>query len=342
MNDMKRFLHVFLFVAIAGALSAQDLHYSQFYNSPLNINPGKTGIFNGDKRFMLSYRNQWTNVVPWRTFSGSYDKKFYPKRGDSDNFFSGGILINYDKQENQSDLTLFNLNLTGSYTWVFNESNIFTGGLLLGYAQRAIDPTSRTWDKQWNGSQFDPDGPKELTEVQDVSFMETGLGFNYRWQRNRRTKLDLGLGIFHLFEPNIAFLDGDDITLPRRFSLTGQGSIELAEKFDLQLNAMGQFQGKYREFQFSGLGKIYVNQQRGNELEVHLGLGYRAADYPSLFPIFAIQYKNRFYGSINYDLDLSGFADDHPLKRPSTIELHFNYIITDVKPFKKMKVCPIF
>jgi type IX secretion system PorP/SprF family membrane protein len=335
---MKRFILFILLVFIVGTTWAQDLHYSQFYNSPLNINPAKTGIFNGDKRFNLSYRNQWTSIVPWTTFSGSYDMKFYPKK-DRKYFFSGGALLNYDNQSRIADLSLFNLNLTGSYTYIINDQNLFTGGLLLGFANRAFDPTSLTWDGQWNGRNFDATGPQEFLNVEGVSFMESGLGLNYRWQKTNRTKLDLGLGIYHLFQPNIAFDNTDSSLLPRRFSLTGEGNFMVAQKLDIQLQAMAQFQGDYREYQFGGLGKIYVNQNRGKELEVHVGLGYRTSK--SLFPIFAVQYKN-FYASINYDIDLSGFSGSGPHPNPQTLELHFNYIITNVKPFKKVKVCPIF
>lgn len=336
--EMKRLTLFVLILAAFGGLSAQDLHYSQFYNSPLNINPANTGIFNGDHRINLSYRNQWTSVVPWTTFSGSYDRKFYPKK-DRKYFLSGGVLMNYDDQSNISNLSLFNFNVTGSYTYILNDKNLITGGLLMGFASRAFDPTTRTWDSQWNGRNFDPTRPPELIDVNSQSFFESGIGVNYRWQNSRRTKLDLGLGVYHFIEPNLAFINADEINLPRRFSLTGVGNLFITEKFDIQLQALGQFQNEYDEFQFGGLGKFYVNQNRGKELEVHFGLGYRTTK--SLFPIFAIQYKN-FYGSVNYDIDLSDFDENRVFSNPQTIEFHFSYIISNVRPFKKVKVCPIF
>ncbi len=344
---MKRPVLFILFLVFAGSVMSQDIHYSQFYNSSLNINPAKTGIFNGDKRINLSYRNQWRSIVPWTTFSGSYDTKFYPKK-NKPYFFSGGVLFNYDSQSQLSDLNLFNLNLTGSYTYILNENNLLTGGLLLGFANRAVDLNSLTWDSQWNGRTLDISlDPGEDLDARSTTFFETGLGANYRWQRDSRTKLDLGIGVYHLLEPNVAFRDDQPaIELPRRFSLTGVGSFQLAEKFDLQLNAMAQFQRDYDEYVIGGLGKIHVNQQRGKELQVHLGLGYRTSK--SIWPIIAIQHKN-YYVSANYDIDLSGFDDlqgnlnpeqNHP--NPGALELHFRYIITNVKPFKKVKVCPIF
>jgi type IX secretion system PorP/SprF family membrane protein len=339
MPEMKKTLLGLIIILNVISLGAQDIHYSQFYNSPLNFNPANTGVFNGDKRFNLSYRSQWRSVpVPWTTYSGSFDKKFYPK-GDSDNFFSGGLLFNYDTQGNVTSLSLANLNLTGSYTVVINQNNLFTIGALLGYGNRGFDNSSLTWDRQWNGTTFDPTiNSGEPANVDRINFFDTGLGLNYRWQSSKRTKLDLGVGGVHLIEPKVAFLADDNIKLPRRFTLSGVGSFQVAKSFDIQLNALAQFQNEYNELVFGGLGKIYVNQQRGRELEFHVGAGYRTSN--SIFPIVAIQYKN-FYVGLNYDLNMSDFNNNR-LDRPTSFEMHFNYIITDVKPFRKVKVCPIY
>lgn len=334
----KYVLYLFCLVS-SGYLGAQDLHYSQFYNSPINVNPAKTGIFNGDKRVNLSYRSQWRSVpVPWTTFSGSFDRKFYPKYGQ-DHFFSAGVLFNYDVQGNLADINLTNINLTGSWTKIINENNLFTIGGLLGYATRGYDTNTLTWDAQWNGVEFDRTiNPQEVFATDRIGFMDTGLGLNYRWQRSKRTKLDLGVAGYHLIRPTVSFFNSqgsETIKLGRRITFTGIGSFELTNKLDIQLNALYQTQGATNEFIVSGLGKIHLNQNRGKELEFHVGLGYRSGK--SLFPIVALQHK-RFYVSMNYDIDMSEFSQSH--ERPTSFEVHFNYIITDVKP--KVKVCPIF
>ena len=48
---------------------AQDIHFSQFYFSPLNLNPAATGIFDGDYRIAGNHRQQWRSVTtPYTTF----------------------------------------------------------------------------------------------------------------------------------------------------------------------------------------------------------------------------------------------------------------------------------
>ena len=54
--------------------NAQDIHFSQFNNSPLNLNPGLIGVFNGDYRFVGNQRTQWSSVTtPYSTFGLSAD-----------------------------------------------------------------------------------------------------------------------------------------------------------------------------------------------------------------------------------------------------------------------------
>src|SRR5678815_3386413 len=57
---MKRLL---LTVAIYGTLaseaSAQDPNFSQFFASPLTLNPAMTGKFDGVYRIAGNYRDQW-------------------------------------------------------------------------------------------------------------------------------------------------------------------------------------------------------------------------------------------------------------------------------------------
>jgi type IX secretion system PorP/SprF family membrane protein len=326
---------IFLCCIVFATGSSQDLHYSQFYNSPINLNPAHTGIFNGDRRFTLNYRNQYDSGL-WETFGGSYDMKFYPKR-ERNGFLSGGLVFNYDVQ-GLSKLKLTNVNVALSYTGILNENNLLTIGGLIGFASRGFSSDLLTWDRQWDGRFFDPNlGSGETFNSDRISFLETAIGVNYRWQKDKRTKFDLGIGAFHFIEPEVGFYSTDDIKLPMRISLSGIGSVEVAPALDLQLNLLGQFQGESQEFIVGGLGKIHVSKKRGKETELHVGVGYR--NDASLFPIAAIQFKN-FYGGVSYDFDHTDF-DDISGERPSTIEFHFRYIMTDVR-VRKTKVCPIF
>lgn len=327
-----------IFFGLNNAIQAQDLHYSQFYNSPLNVNPALTGIFNGDKRITGSLRDQWRFVpVPWFTFSGAYDMKIYPDNSEK-SFWGLGVNFNYDRQ-GDSRINLSTLNISGSYNYLLNKSNVLTGGLLLGYSTRGFSPADLTWDKQWTGDTFDPGlGSGEAFDGTRVSFLETAAGVNYRWQKTNRTKVDLGVGLFHLIEPSVSYYDGDTEKLPRRLNFMALGNFQILDAIDIQVHGLHQRQEEYDETIIGALGKFYVNQARGKETQVHVGFGYRTSG--SLIPTFAVEYKS-IYASFSYDADVTDFNDLGESNRGGP-EFHVRYIITNVKPMNKFKVCPIY
>ena len=330
-------ISVLSLVLFCGKMQSQDLHYSQFYNSPLNLNPALTGIFNGDQRFTASVRDQWRFVpIPWFTFSGAYDFRLPT---DSEKQFIGlGVNVNYDRQ-GDSKLTLASLNIAGSYSRVLSKNHVLSGGLLLGIANRGFDTRNLTWDKQWTGDTFDPSaGSGESFDVQGVTFLETAAGINYRLQKTSRTKMDIGVSAFHLVQPTTTFYNTDNKKLPANVTFAMIGTIQLVQSLDLQLHGMHQMQTTYRETVFGGLGKIYLNSARGKETELHVGFGYRTAG--SYIPTLALKYKE-WYASLSYDIDDTEFNQILSNNRGGP-EIHVRYIITKVKPLKDIKLCPIY
>jgi len=328
-----------LFFSMQQSVSAQDFHYSQFYNAPMSVNPALTGIFNGDERISGSLRDQWRSVpVPWFNFSLGYDRKIYPKKSDN-GFFGGGLYFNYDTQ-GDAQLQLANLNLSGSYTRILNPNNLITIGAVLGFSSRGFNPENLTWDRYWDPARAEVNtaaGSGENFRFERFSFLETGLGLNYRWQKSNRTKLDLGVGSFHLTQPTARFnvaTASQDLSI--RYSLYGIYSMELTEKLDLQLDALYQNQNPYDELLFGGYLNFYLNQQRGKEFQFRAGVGYRTRK--AIYPKIGFEF-NDFFVAASYDIYLNELAQEHGGGGP---EIHLRYIIKHVKPLGKFKVCPIF
>jgi type IX secretion system PorP/SprF family membrane protein len=79
---VKLLLSLLLFILINLAtgvrVAAQDPHFSQFYASPLTLNPAIAGTYTGTFRISTLYRDQWRAAIdtPLRTFAMSGDVKF--------------------------------------------------------------------------------------------------------------------------------------------------------------------------------------------------------------------------------------------------------------------------
>ena len=317
---------------------AQDLHYSQFYNAPMVVSPSLTGIFKGDKRVSISMRDQWRSVpVPWTTFTIGYDQKVYLNKRD-DIFLGLGGFFNYD-QQGDSKLNLSSINLSGSITKILNPKHLLTGGITLGYANKGYNLNALSWDNQFQNGVFSSTvSSGENFNFTRIGYIETALGLNYRYQKSSRTKMDIGLGAWHLTTPEDQFYNTKTDELPMRLSIYGVGSAKLTDDLDLQLDLMVQDQGAYSEIIFGTYLNIYLDKDRGEEKNLHIGAGWRTTK--ALYPKIALEWQRRFFVAVSYDIDFSEF-NQHTNYRGGP-EIHFNYLITDVKQLKPLKVCPIY
>src|SRR6185503_11259203 len=100
MKRLKIFIYVFVLIAIQS--KAQDPNFSQFFSSPLNVNPSLTANINADWRAIANFRDQWISPAsPYATGTISYDAKMFQKKipnveYDGNVFGLGGMLM-YDK-----------------------------------------------------------------------------------------------------------------------------------------------------------------------------------------------------------------------------------------------------
>lgn len=69
---MRKFLPILFILAVTTAGKAQDQHFTQFFASPLTLNPALTGTFDGKYRLAFIYRDQ----EPYKTFAGAIDLRF--------------------------------------------------------------------------------------------------------------------------------------------------------------------------------------------------------------------------------------------------------------------------
>lgn len=346
-----------LLLLAVSSLRAQDIHYSQFYNAPLNINPALTGIFGGDIRIMGNYKGQWNTVpVKYRTFTAVVDGKFI-RRTAKKGFFSGGLAFNYNR-EGDSRLSLLNLGLNGSYTHRMSQRSFITLGGRIGANQRRFQLDDLVFDEQFDPTtgQADP----LLSSGEDFSstnnfFLDMGLGLNLRFQGldaaalvdrlEKRSKLDIGIGIFHLNRPDQSFYDDYKSKLSIRFSPYAMGVLQLGRCFDFILNASVQYQKPYTEYLGMGGLRVHLDRRLGRQLALQLGAGYRFGDFGDFrgsrdgwMPSIELFYK-QWQAGFSYDINTSDF--DRATQRRGGPEFSLRYIIRKVRPLPYFKHCPI-
>lgn len=313
----KRLLLLILVISSCAfqALAQQDVHFSQFYYSPVGLNPAAAGVMKGDLRAVAIYRNQWASVsTPFTTLSASFDMPINLKKMDK-NFLGFGLHFNRDK----SGTTGFsNLDVDGSFSYSldlgskYQRPHYISFGLNFGMVQKSFNSSSSTFDSQWNGEIFDnqlPDG--ELFRLGRVSKgnVTVGAGALWNYAFDFKKRFYLGAAMFHANSPNVS-LTGDTDKLLRKFAFTS--GIELGGKESittLKPNVVAVFQGP-NNFINIGLDVNFDLTDRTNHTNYKnykafgLGIYHRLGD--AIMASANFTYSDMKIG-FAYDLNISQF-----------------------------------
>ena len=201
----KRLLFVIILLSALKSYG-QDHLYSQFFNSPLYLNPALTGQFQADLRLSLIYRNQFTSVPgSFSYISASVDYNI-PK-------FGGGIgLLVTRSSEGTAYLT--KNNISGIYAYsVGSDAFVLSFGLQAGITNRSLD-----FSKLVFGDQIDPRLgfiPGSTSAIETPAFnnrfyFDSGVGINLT-----AGEFNIGGAMQHLNKPDESFT-GTPAKLPVR------------------------------------------------------------------------------------------------------------------------------
>jgi type IX secretion system PorP/SprF family membrane protein len=295
-------------------VQAQDIHFSQFNNAELMVNPGHAGIIPGTNRVGLNYRSRWSDFGDgFRTFAFSYDQKYKP-----DSWSNGhlGIGVNVFKDA-AGDVQLSNTkaNITLSSVIKLNIDQYLSLGLQGGISQRSIDPTKMLWDDQFVGTQFDPTRSTQ-DDFAATSFLHGDLAAGmvytyYTRETNIATydefKMKIGLSAYHLTRPAMNYL-GDDDRQYMRFNL--HGLFFLANKLSntaIMPSYIISVQGPSKDILFGGHYRVRMKENSRftgliDEVAVSFGMHYRWAD--ALVPSVNLELENFTIG-LSYDTNIS-------------------------------------
>lgn len=216
-----------LFLSAVSKLHAQDVHFSQYYLSPLTLNPSETGNFNGDWRVSANYRTQWRSIdVPFNTFSLGYDRNFF----GTTRRFSGGLLVMHDQSGN-AKISNNKILLSGAIHPDLGPNHLHIG-LQAGISLKSFDISSLTFPDQFdNGTGvFNPTLPNgEINFNQKKNYFDMNLGVGWN-RRYGGTEIKAGFALLHLNRPNESFF-GTKYKLPIRKVFNFQLNIEAGEHF---------------------------------------------------------------------------------------------------------------
>lgn len=337
---MKRQLWIYiLFVLAGGSAWAQDIHYSQFNSSPLNLNPAQTGLFDGDWRFAANYRGQWAAIpVPYKTFSLSAENRLKTKL--KNDVPAAGIILNTDKAgDSRFSTTQVFVSLSYIKKLTKDSANFLSLSLQPGISTKSFDINQLTFDNQFDGDSYNAAlSSGESFSKTRITYFDMGGGLAYLWRKNARTQANIGVSFMHLNKPKQSFFDNDAIRLDPKTAIGGLLEWPVAAKLDVIPTVLYQTQGKFHETVFGLFGKYYLKPINGQTTAVSLGGFLRSKD---AFILAAnMDYRN-FNVGVSYDLNTSKLiaATNHR----GGFEISVIYIFKKLVPFvAKKRVCPVY
>lgn len=330
---------LFCLLAItAGRLNSQDIHFSQFNASLLNLSPGYTGMFSGDYRVGAVYRSQWYSVpVAYSTFGISGERRLKPRMLEKD-MVGIGLMLNNDRAGDARYGTT-QLYASGSYIFLAkpDSSLIITLGANAGWCRVGFDYDKMTFDNQYDGFTYSRSiGSGESFSYTNLNFADISLGSVIQYIHRGRHRFSYGLGLQHLTAPVVTYQNNNFSKLDFKLTNCLSYSTPITDKTDIIAEALFTKQGKYYELIPHTSLKYYFS--RTDNVAILGGLCLRARDAV----LFRVGYTNRLLQSgISYDINISRFNRASNFR--GGFEIFVNYIIR-LKPgfIARKRFCPVF
>jgi type IX secretion system PorP/SprF family membrane protein len=317
---------------------SQDIHFSQFDGSLLNISPAFTGFFFGDFRVSAIYRSQWQSVpVPYSTISMSGEARIKPRSFVKD-MVGIGVTFNNDVAGDARYGTT-NLYFSGSYINPLKQDSslLLSLGMNIGWCQVGFDYNKMTFDNQFDGVQYSAGTPSgEKFDWYRYNYADANLGAALQYRLNNKHYFSLGMGFDHITTPVITYQGNMLSKLDFKTINYLRYSVIVNREVDIIADAMINKQGKYYEILPHSSVKYYFN--RDNNKAVLGGLSFRARD--ALVVRFGYTEKTLQSG-IAYDINISKFTA--ATNRRGAFEIFVNYIIRKQSAYTvKKRICPVF
>lgn len=309
MKNLK-YIIVIVILSSTNLFGQQDVHFSQFFSSPLTLNPASAGIFDGDLRAITNYRNQWSSISePYVTMAASLD--FPVLRKINNGMF--GMGLNFFKDDAgdsklgtvSAGLSLaYHLDISGGHN-----NNFLSIGFQGAMIQRSISYSNLTWDEQWNGATFDRDIATidQLGGTSASAFdMSTGLHWYYAPQND--TRYFTGISLYHITSPDVGY--NDQSKLLKKFTWHGGAEVPSGDDLAILPNAIFVKQGPNRYIDVGAEVKYYLQERSKftnfkNPMFVTVGPYLRLGDAVYIVSRFD---WNGLSLAVSYDFNLSSLT----------------------------------
>jgi type IX secretion system PorP/SprF family membrane protein len=322
---------------------AQDLHFSQFMNSPLLTNPANTGFIpDGDYRLGVNFRNQWASLTPYpyKTMSAFGDAQILQNQNNDGWVGIGGMIL----RDVAGSGVLTSTRMYGSiaYHQMLNLGSLLSAGFNVGYANKRINTSNLTFPSQWNGKFFDSHQVGQMPDFAstNIGYLDLQAGLNYAYFPNENMYLNIGFSSHHINRPKESFFDdqqGVDNRIAVRHTAFVNGSFKLNDQWIINPNAYYSLQAKSYEYVL-GMNAHYNLSGDGEKVLIG-GLYYRSSD--AVIPMIGMGFKDYTF-TFTYDATISTLKNYNNTRGALEFSLIKQGVFEKYNGNRRESMCPSF
>ncbi|HVU95055.1 MAG TPA: PorP/SprF family type IX secretion system membrane protein [Puia sp.] len=301
----QRIIIIFLLI-LGTAARAQDIHFSQFYETPLLRNPALAGLFTGDYRVQTVFRDQWNSFTDaYRT--GSLNAELKWPVGNGNDYFTTALQVLYDKAGTAALTTTELLPAFNYHKSLSDNKPMFLSlGFMGGLVEKTLDLSKVTTNSQFNGTAYDPALPNgETILTPNVHYLDGSLGisFNTAFGAENANSMYVGFAYHHLNRPKNSFYKNPTVELDPKIVLSGGVKIGVNDYSYFTLYADYSRQGPSTET----IGGVLYSYKLGPDPDNYpytftLGTLLRWND--ALIPVIKLEMYS-FNLGLSYDVNVS-------------------------------------
>jgi len=288
--------------------TAQDPHFSQFFASPLTLNPAFTGKFDGVWRLAANHRDQWPSIPKaYVTSSASIDFGILKSKIPEHDVFGIGISGLSDASAN-SILKLNYGAVSMSYHKALDEDGYSTigAGFQASYSSLNLDVSKLTFGDELQQNGFVQGTSQDYLVVNNglrnnQSYVDVNAGILYSGSSNGQNNYYIGASMYHINRPKVSFKN-NNWNLAGRFTIHGGGYFPISDQLSINGSIIHQIQNKASETTFGAALSANVNGDQDNPSSVYFGSWIRLND--AIIPYLGLEVNGLRIG-VSYDLNIS-------------------------------------
>ena len=305
MRKILQNLLLFYLLINSFALHAQDFTFSQFYEQPLLRNPALAGLFTGDLRVSMSYRDQWGSVtVPFRTTSLNIEHKI--PIGSKQDLITIASQMSVDAAGDiRLKRTQFLPSISFHKSLSEEKDTYLTAAFQAGPISSQFDASQLKMGDQYQGGSYDPsNATMQPIRNNGYSYWDVNAGLSFSSNINEKTNFYLAVGMSHITNPVIKSVTG-----------TVNGFLSPKISFNAGINAPSGERGHIMAFTdfmtqnqnrqiLSGImyGINIIDYDNGDPDIFYFGTFMRWGD--ALIPVIKMGFNHMSVG-ISYDINIS-------------------------------------